>query len=268
MRCMTILVVWLAMVAEVQAHDCFLMAKPFRPVAGERPKIAIHIHDDFPGQHVAWNPNRILRFHHWFGGVLQLSESPKPSPDSSGVFVNTDQPGVHLIALDWAPRLIEIDGTRFTNYLKSEGLSHVIKARADQQLQDQPGRERYSRYIKTLVFSGEGNDRAVRTVVGQTMEIVPLDNPYARVLGDSVRFQLLFRGQPLAGALVSATFAGHGAKNHHYAQSGRTDRQGVFSVRMTHAGAWLVRTVHMLPRDDDMDADWESWWASVTFEMR
>jgi hypothetical protein len=37
MRCMTILVVWLAMVAEVQAHDCFLMAKPFRPVAGERP---------------------------------------------------------------------------------------------------------------------------------------------------------------------------------------------------------------------------------------
>ncbi len=258
----------LSLVIEAVAHDCFLMAKPFRPSAGEPVMVAIHIHDDFPGKHVAWNLDRILRFHHWHGGSLVESASPSPLPDSSGVIIRPSQPGVHLIAVDWAPRLITIEAEKFTEYLRSEGLNHIIRAREVQQQQAKPGRERYSRYIKTFVYAGEGNDRAVRTVVGQTIELTPLDNPYAQSVGDTVRFQLLFQGKPLSGALVSATHAGTEKRAHKYAQSARTNREGIVSFRLTHNGAWLVRTVYMLPAVDDPEVEWESWWASVTFDVQ
>jgi uncharacterized GH25 family protein len=95
-----------------------------------------------------------------------------------------------------------------------------------------------------------------------------LDNPFTRRVGDSVRVRLLFRGEPLAHALVSSTYAGATDKPDTYAQSARTDANGICTVRLTHQGPWLVRTVHMLPLSGDKDADWESWWASLTFEAR
>jgi len=30
---------------------------------------------------------------------------------------------------------------------------------------------------------------------------------------------------------------------------------------------WLVKAVHMIPLPKDGDADWESFWASLTFEL-
>jgi hypothetical protein len=36
---------------------------------------------------------------------------------------------------------------------------------------------------------------------------------------------------------------------------------------LARAGAWLVKTVHMVPAPTDTGADWESLWASLTFEI-
>jgi len=32
-------------------------------------------------------------------------------------------------------------------------------------------------------------------------------------------------------------------------------------------GVWLVKVVHMVPAPKDTGADWESLWASLTFEI-
>ena len=32
-------------------------------------------------------------------------------------------------------------------------------------------------------------------------------------------------------------------------------------------GVWLVKAVHMVPLPKGQDADWESFWASLTFEL-
>ena len=32
------------------------------------------------------------------------------------------------------------------------------------------------------------------------------------------------------------------------------------------AGPWLIKAVHMVEAPDEVDADWESFWASLTFE--
>ena len=122
--------------------------------------------------------------------------------------------------------------------------------------------------MKTLINAGDGNSEALDKVAGQTIELVPLDNPYSKKVGDAIRIQLLFRGKPLVNNLISSTYVGASDKPDTYAQSARTDENGLATVRLTHSGPWLVRTVHMLPLTDSKDADWESWWASITFEVR
>jgi hypothetical protein len=38
--------------------------------------------------------------------------------------------------------------------------------------------------------------------------------------------------------------------------------------RLRPGGMWLVKAVHMVPAPAGANADWASFWASLTFEMR
>ncbi|MBF8248276.1 MAG: Nickel uptake substrate-specific transmembrane region [Bacteroidetes bacterium] len=255
-------------VSSLTAHDFFLYASRFSAKPGDRVKIKIHVHELFPGEAVKWNPQRILRFEHRLGKTMSDGKAVKPEADSSGVTFKLDQVGLHSFALDWAARFIDIKPDLFAKYLASEGLDHVLKLRKERGEETKNGRERYSRYVKTLINAGDGNSESLDKVAGQTIELVPLDNPYSKKVGDAIRVQLLFRGKPLVNNLISSTYVGASDKPDTYAQSARTDENGLATVRLTHSGPWLVRTVHMLPLTDSKDADWESWWASITFEVR
>jgi len=250
------------------SHDFFLYPTRFRANPGDKVKITIHVHELFPGEAVRWNPQRVLRFEQRFGQTMSDVKNIKLEMDSSGVTFKLDQAGLHCFALDWAARFIDIKPDLFAKYLASEGLDHVLKLRKERGEEAKNGRERYSRYVKTFVDAGVDNSEALDKVVGQAIELVPLDNPYTKKVEDSIRVQLLFRGKPLANHQISSTYAGASDKPDSYAQSARTDENGVVTVRLTHSGPWLVRTVHMLPLADSKDADWESWWASITFEVR
>jgi uncharacterized GH25 family protein len=176
--------------------------------------------------------------------------------------------GTHLFALDWSARSLELKAEDFSEYLTAEGLDHILQLRKQRGEETHSGRERYSRYVKTLVQVGEKVSKTFKTIVGQTIELIPLENPYDKKVNDSIRVQLLFRNVPLAGALVSATYEGYTTKPDTYEQSVRTDAEGIATIRLTQGGRWLVRSVHMLPLDNSAEADWESWWTSLTFEVR
>jgi hypothetical protein len=47
----------------------------------------------------------------------------------------------------------------------------------------------------------------------------------------------------------------------------RSDFDGRVVFRPGRTGRWLVKAVHMVPAPPEADADWESVWASVTFEI-
>jgi hypothetical protein len=47
----------------------------------------------------------------------------------------------------------------------------------------------------------------------------------------------------------------------------RSDKEGRVTFRLPRSGMWLVKAVHMIPAPPDTKADWESFWASLTFEL-
>lgn len=73
---------------------------------------------------------------------------------------------------------------------------------------------------------------------------------------------LVYEGKPLAGALVVAMNRDEPEKP----ISARTDKGGGVLLALPRGGVWLVKAVHMVPAPAESGADWESLWASLSFE--
>jgi uncharacterized GH25 family protein len=120
------------------------------------------------------------------------------------------------------------------------------------------------RCAKSLLLAGAADPQHGDRPLGFPLELVAERNPYALATGESLPVRLTFRGQPLAGALVQALRRGTRAP----AIAVRTDREGRVTLPLPDAGMWLVKAVHTLPAAAGADAEWASYWASLTFERR
>ncbi len=122
-------------------------------------------------------------------------------------------------------------------------------------------RERYTRYLKSLIGDGAGlHGRET----GQTLEIVLLDDPIAAPLGSAIRVRIRFEGQALGNAPLQAyrRDAGGGIT----AVTVRTDADGQATLKLDGSGLWLVRMMHLRPCAQECgEVQWESFWAAYTF---
>jgi len=177
--------------------------------------------------------------------------------------IDVQQTGIAVVGYRSLPQHVELAAPDFERYLAMEGLDAIIKDRADHGSSAAPGREIFSRAAKSLLAVGggrpaSGHDR----VLGLTLELIPEKSPWALQAGDELPVVLRYEGKPLAGALVMALH-----------QSGeklaaiRSDDAGRVRVPLSRSGVWLVKAVHMIPAPAGADADWESIWASLTFEL-
>jgi len=249
------------------AHEFWLAPSSYRAAAGDTVAIAAFVGTGFRGERKPYATTRALRFELNGPRTLDLRPAGMNGDLTFARFVAADGGGC-LVAYesDFVP--IELGAAEFDRYLALEGLDGPLKARA--KLGAGPGRERYARCPKTWI-SGRETSRLTRPA-GLTLELVPANDPTA---GPSLRVQLLYRGRPLAGALVrswnrplnrSVVPADAAARDSVGPQGGvRTDRQGFATLAVDRPGEWLVSAVHMVPSADRSAADWQSFWASLTF---
>jgi uncharacterized GH25 family protein len=103
--------------------------------------------------------------------------------------------------------------------------------------------EYFAKYSK-LYLNPAAGDSGFSSPLGHELEIIPLDNP-ARIRAGSMsraKFRVLYRGQPLANAEVSATYDYYDYKTANaYAQTERANANGEAIFRINHSGIWLVR---------------------------
>jgi uncharacterized GH25 family protein len=171
-------------------------------------------------------------------------------------------PGLWIVGYRSRPSPISLPAEQFERYLADEGLERIVEARRARGESGLPGREIFSRCAKSLLEAGigaEDNDRQL----GLRLELIAEDNPYLRHPGDELSFRLLYEGDPLPDALVVALNGDEPDTR----VTARSDSHGRAVFRLERAGPWLVRAVHMVPAPPDAAADWESLWASVTFEI-
>jgi uncharacterized GH25 family protein len=247
--------------ARLLAHDFWIEPTTFRPKVGATVGIALRVGEGFRGDPVPRTPDRIVRF----VLVSASGEAPVegvPGDDPAGV-ARVSEPGLQLVGYRSNSSRVDLDAEKFEQYLREEGLDQVVAERARRGEAGKPSREIYSRCAKSLLSAGEAGKAGHDRELGFTLELVPERNPYALPTGVSFPVRLEYQGKPLAGALVIAL--NRAAPENRLAA--RTDSEGRASFALAKPGAWLVKSVHMVPALADSGADWESFWASLTFEV-
>ncbi|MBA4063837.1 MAG: hypothetical protein C0501_09020 [Isosphaera sp.] len=254
--------------APAAAHDYWLVPDTFTPKAGADVPVRMYVGEAFkPEQEVAYQPKRTARLELHAGKQLTadfpgLKDGAKPAfafpaPKAGTAVLRVDR--------DWSSIALKPD--KFAAYLKEEGFDDVLKARDAAGEAGADGRERYRRYLKTVVQVGPDGDDTPTKPLGQRFEITPAKNPFALKGGDALPVTVTFDGKPLAGAKVTAWHRDGDALT---AATATTDRAGQASLKLTKSGAWVVRAVFMrrvAEKNPDPPADWESFWAAVTFAV-
>lgn len=242
------------------AHEFWIEPAAFRPEANSIVQIGLRVGDGFPGEAVKRNAEKIDRFFAVVNGESRDIVG-KDGSEPAGMF-KADKPGAVLLAYRSKHSHIELQAEKFEAYLKEEGLESIIAKRAQRGESAKPGREAYSRCAKSIIHVNGAAGKVDRPV-DFPLEVLLDADPMSLKMGDEVTVRLLLNGAPLEGVLMRASHKTTAAAN----TSARTDASGRAKLKLGADGMWMIHCVHMQEAPKGLDADWESLWASLTFQV-
>lgn len=240
------------------AHEFWIEPSSFRPAAGAAFDVNLRVGQEFRGDAMIYLPESFERFV-TVNARGQKNVEGIPGDDPAARLTITD-PGLLLIAYQSTRYSLEMDAGTFKQYLKKEGLDHLVPIQRGAN--EKPVREVYRRCAKSLLAVGDRSDGLdFKKPLGLRLEIIPLTSVYPLKKDQTLEVQLLYENRPLAGAQVMA-FSKTKPQDHLLQ---RTDRAGRARFVLPHADVWLLNAVHMIPAPAEAKADWESFWASLSF---
>jgi uncharacterized GH25 family protein len=96
------------------------------------------------------------------------------------------------------------------------------------------------------------------------LELIADQNPYAAPVPSELPVTLLWRGKPI-GDIQIRVFQDNGTVTE---TTTRTDAAGKAVISLHGGGKFLLNAVHMQETPPERAAKWESYWASLTFDIR
>jgi uncharacterized GH25 family protein len=246
---------------QLPAHDMWIEPTTFSPEPGQIVGVRLRVGQDLLGDPIPRDPALIKQF------TVTDATGRRPlvgrdGSDPAG-FLRVAAPGLLVVGYTSNPSAVELPAKKFNQYLKDEGLDAIVALRASRNQTGAGAHELFSRCAKSLVLAGSPGPAQGDQALGFPLELVAERNPYALRMGQDFPVRLTYEHRPLAGALVIAMNRLNPAQK----LAARSDRDGRVRFRLPVGGMWLVKAVHMLPAPAGTNAEWMSYWASLTFEM-
>ncbi len=268
-RISSLILAFVATPSAATAHDFWIEPDAFRPVPGATVALVLRVGHAGEVETFPRDPSHLRSF-------ICVDESGRRDVDglrgkSPAGELAARVVGPIVVAYESQPRPSTLEPAKFDDYLRAEGLESIIEERRVRNESDLPGRERYSRCAKTVLrVEGDGAANAAGVgalfgrALGMPVEIVPEVDPTAITPGASIAVQLLSGGAPMAGALVRLEPLDAAEPR----SAARTDAAGRVTLPVPRAGRFRVATVRVRRATDGGVAEWETHFASLTFESR
>ena len=173
--------------------------------------------------------------------------------------------GTYVVGLSTMWRENALSAKEFNEYLPAEGIPDILEARTRDGELGKDARYRYSKYVKTIFQAGNKTTATYKTILGYAVEMVPQQNPYQLKKGGTLDILCFKDGKPLAGQIVTTGYEVAGKMLGE--TSGRTDNYGMLKVKLTGRGKWYAKFINMV-KIDDPKLNYESKWATLTFEIK
>ena len=281
------LLVCLSTALSAQAHEFWINPAPNPLQVGDTARLTLEVGEYFRGDKLPFVGSQTVALRGYSAaGVRDLAPILSLRATLPVLSLSMSTAGSQMVIFDSQPSFISLPADTFHAYLHDEGMDFIKAMRVAAGTATEPGRERYRRYVKTLVRAiattqpnaaaqlaapaAKDMTYAIRT--GQRLELVPLSDPLTMAPGEALGLQVLFDGAPLAGALLKAWNKGDGEPgNKREGQTvivrAITAADGQASVNLPYAGPWMVSVVHMVPAVGVKDIDWDSLWGNLSFSV-
>lgn len=245
------------------AHDLWLLPPDAPSKVGATVEIRVTQGMDFPGDSAAPMVDKFAKVVAYDpeGRALPVQRK-KPRGDYGILTFVPKRAGVHVIAVDTAPKSIELSAEDFNHYLVADGMPHWFVARHEAGELGRNAVEQYAKSVKLLLPVGDATASKI-TETKQRLEIVPLVDPFGLGANDVLRFAVRLDGKPLVGARVGFDTERDGPEP---ASLVRTNAQGEAAVVLPGDGLFALRLTHMT-RPKAKDHEWASQWTTLTFRV-
>ena len=240
-------------------HEFWIEPQQFRAAPGAKVPLRLYVGQYFKGNSLPFLTDTFERF--YYADSRGTENIRGVLGDDPAATLTVRAPGRIWIVLRSTYYDLTYDKPgEFDAFLAKEGIDHMVPGAQRGTL---PVKETYSRCAKSLLVAGSAaSGSAPDRAFGLPLELVAESDPYA---GRPAEFKvmLLYRGAALPGALVTAF---HKAAPDRRLEA-RTDASGRARLALDREGVWLLNAVHLLPASRKSGAQWETLWASLTFEI-
>lgn len=247
------------------AHDLYLMPQSFVVKPGQQLRIVYQNGEGFPDAPAVTKPERLRNTQLLSKAGTVKFEKITAEEKYTTATVAIPGTGSMILTSNTAPNSIEFTAKEFEEYLAEEGLQHIIAWRKTNNEAQRKGSERYSKYAKSILQSSAA-DSYYKERTGLPIEIIPQRNPYSLKPGASMMVQVLFKGAPAKDVAVESAYLEAGKAKIEIV--GRTDAKGRVRVPIKAMGPHKLHALVMERCVEPKVADWESFWASLTFEIQ
>ena len=247
-----------------QAHDTWLLPTQSQVERGKPVSLAMTSGMAFPQTETPIAVDRIARSGVRIGG--KDSKFVGQQEGEQSLQLTADLGPWAGLATAWVvlkPRTLELTAEDVQHYLEEIGSPPAVVARWQAMPEPRHWRESYRKNVKTYVRVGDlADDATWAQPVSAPLELMPESNPMSLRAGDKLTLLLLRDGKPASGVTIGLVRAGETA-----ATNRETDARGRATFTLERGGWYLARVTDLRPATGK-DLDWESDFATLTFEVQ
>ena len=241
------------------AHEFWIEPLQFRLDPETEIGARLKVGQNFAGDNLPWLPQQVAE-----AGIVDAAGARPLTGmvgDLPAISEQARRPGLNVLFYYSKPStLTHTDPERFETFVRETGQDTLLQTHRDRGLPQTGFIEAFSRCAKALVQVGEAGGGDGLTEM--PLELLAEASPHASE-SVSLPVRLFWLGEPLAGAQITV-----------FRKSGdvqvmklRTGRDGRAMVPLQGEATYMLSAVRMIPRDDETEIVWHSYWASMTFRI-
>jgi len=250
-------------VLSVSGHEFWIQPDKFIYKHGEAVNIKFLLGENFTGENWTGDKDKIKSMRLYFGDVTDKNcddNFGNNKGDSLQIAVLDE--GTVMVTLNTKNSFIDVDAPKFNDYLREDGLTETLNYREVHGDTAKNGRENYQRSVKTIFQVGGKFTNVYKQKTNLPLDIIPTEHPYSVSKDGNFKVKLFFMGEKLKKTKVKVW---HHLDDKISQEEFTTDDEGEIKFFLSPEGEWMVSCVKMIRLEDDPKAEWQSYWASLTW---
>ena len=141
------------------------------------------------------------------------------------------------------------------------------KRKSKKELSDAISCRHVEFFAKAIFYAEKPGGSAYKTVLEHAIEMIPQKDPCLLKTGDYLPIKVMFKGKPLAGEFVYATYVGFSTREE-FPFTAKTNADGIVNIRIVQPGIWWVKIPLKKVREDKSECDVDQYATILTFEVK